>query len=238
MHPYFRAAVAVAAAVLAGGTALAVPAHAATPSCGTSCIDVHSPNFGARFTLDAAKQGMRAGTPVILFRASNTDPAEDFTVAQEGPVSQFRAAGLVGAPLALHYGCVSTVRHPCTGVDDQAYELEYAPFGAPTGMCAGTTAAAGKVTLQPCGVTPGTVWVVDTFDTRLGSSKVPLIDGLDTNFSHPSVLTYPGSGYPTDQPRPQLYTSGITGSAAGGGGPVLGTVADNQLWQASMGVLP
>ena len=51
-----------------------------------------------------------------------------------------------------------------------------------------------------------TVWIVDTNDSpaTLQPGFVPLINGSDTNFSHPFVLTYPPNGYPTDKPRPQL----------------------------------
>ena len=38
-----------------------------------------------------------------------------------------------------------------------------------------------------------------------------MINGSDTNFSHPFVLTYPSNGYPTDIPRPQLMSSNLTG---------------------------
>ena len=63
------------------------------------------------------------------------------------------------------------------------------------------------VTLQPCGVSSNTVWIVDTYDSAGGPvhhGYVPLINGSDTNFSQPFVLTYPKSGFPTDTPRPQL----------------------------------
>jgi len=66
---------------------------------------------------------------------------------------------------------------------------------------------------------------------------VPLINGSDTNFSHPFVLTYPKNGYPTDKPRPQLITQNLTGFTGNFLVPVLGTVNDNQLWGADFGVL-
>ena len=44
---------------------------------------------------------------------------------------------------------------------------------------------------------------------------LPLINGSDTNFSQPFVLTYPQSGYPTDVPRPQLLVGKITGLSRG-----------------------
>ena len=44
--------------------------------------------------LDVLRQGEKVGQPIILFRASNADPAEDFTVTSQGQVSSFYAAGL------------------------------------------------------------------------------------------------------------------------------------------------
>jgi hypothetical protein len=243
---YFFAAAALAAMPLAG-LATAGTASAITPSCGHNCLDVFSHNFGTfahpAFVLDVYKQGQKVGQPVILFRTSNSDPAEDFTVSAQGTVNDFFNAGLVSAAVNLHYGCVPSAMIQCTGPgftfpDDQAYELEYAPFGADTGLCAGlaTTAVANEgVTLQPCGVTARTVWIVDTLDSPFTIS-VPLINGSDTNFSHPFVATYPAGSYPTDKPRPQVFVTNITGQA-NGGGPVLGTVDDNQLWAFDTGVL-
>ncbi len=44
---------------------------------------------------------------------------------------------------------------------------------------------------------------------------MPVINGSDTNFSHPFVLTYPGNGFPTDKPRPQLQVKNLTGFSDG-----------------------
>ena len=64
-----------------------------------------------------------------------------------------------------------------------------------------------------------------------------LINGSDTNFSQPFVLTYPINGFPTDTPRPQLTVTNLTGFSNGHGGPQLGTIQSNQLWSARFGVL-
>jgi hypothetical protein len=240
----------------ASSLAMAGAANAATPSCGPNCIDIFSHQFGTfhhpNFVMDVFKQAQNVGQPIILFRTSNTDPAEDFTVANQGTVNDFFQAGLVSAAVNLHYGggaCfapeadgdTSATDPACDNAapNDQAYEFEYAPYGADSGLCVGTasTAVSGtKVSLQACGVSSKTVWIVDSLDSPM-TNDVPLINGSDTNFSHPFVLTYPGSGYPTDKPRPQLYTANITGSS-NGGGPILGTVNSNQLWAADAGVLP
>jgi hypothetical protein len=157
---------------------------------------------------------------LCLYRTSNTDKAEDFTVSFQGTVSDFYDAGLVSAALNLHYS------------HNWAFEFEYSPNGVGSGMCIGTarTAANGTpVVLVPCGSSAKSVWVVDSRDS-IGHGYVPLINGSDTNFSHPYVLHYPGNGHPTDTPRPQLNTYQLQKYSNG-------TVFDNELWGASFGVL-
>jgi len=223
------------AGALSAGTA-----SAATPSCGNSCINIFSHQFGTHklpnYVVDVLRQGEKVGQPIILFRTANFDPAEDFTVAFQGTVSDFFAAGLVSAAVDLHYGG-GAKGFP----NDFAFENEYAPFGVDSGLCLGVAATAFNdegVTLQPCGVSSKTVWIVDTFDSPVTLFKgyVPLINGSDTNFSHPFVLTYPNNSFPTDKPRPQLVVTNITGSS-NGPGPVLGTVNVDQLWGADFGIL-
>ena len=83
-------------------------ASAATPSCGWSCVNIFSHNYGTHhhpgFVLDVLRQGEKVNQPVILFRTSNSDPAEDFTVSYQGQVSDFNTAGLMTNSMALHYG--------------------------------------------------------------------------------------------------------------------------------------
>ena len=201
-------------------------ANAATPSCGHRCIDIFSREFGTHkhpaFVLDVFRQKAQTGQAIILWQASNHDAAEDFTVSQQGTVGDFFAAGLVTAALNLHYSKL------------QAFEFQYAPNGVGSGFCVGvgTTAAVGTpVALEPCGVSSKTLWIADSFDTIRGG-YVPLINGSDTNFSHPFVLNYPGNGaFPTDRPRPQLTTWTLSKYSTG-------TVFDNQMWGANFGVLP
>ena len=266
-----KVAAAAATLTLVGGVGMAGAltagtASAATPSCGITCIDVFSKQFGTHahpnFVVDVLRQGERVGQPIILFRTANFDPAEDWTVAFQGLTSDFLAAGLVSPAVALHYGCLPisqggkspTCFDPATrtGVfpDDPAFENEYAPFGVNSGLCMGvaSTAVAGEgVTLQPCGVSSKTVWILDSIDIAFSfafeKSFVPLINGSDTNFSQPFVLTYPAAGFPTDRPRPQLITTNLTGFShftpitGGEGGIQNGTVNANQLWGADFGTL-
>jgi hypothetical protein len=234
---------AAATLTLIGGVGAvgASAAHAATPSAGPTAIDIFSRDFGTHahpnFVFDDWRQGEKVGQPQILFRTANFDPAEDYYFSYEGLVSDFYAAGLVSPEVDLHYGggVSTTDGFP----DDAAFELEYSPYGVDSGLCAGlaTTAISGeKVTLQPCGVSSKTVWIVDSADA-IGSGYVPLINGSDTNFSHPFVLTYPANAYPTDNPRPELYVSNLTGSLGANAVPLAGTINSNQLFGADFGVL-
>ncbi len=206
------------------GAAGALSANAATPSCGHDCIDIFSHEFGTHhnpaFVLDVWRQAAKVGQPIILYRTSNTDKAEDFTISFQGTVADFFAAGLVSSALDLHYSA------------DWAYEIEYSPNGVNSNLCVGVGTTAANLTpvsLQPCGVSAKTVWVVDSSNTIKGF-YVPLINGSDTNFSHPYVLHYPGNGYPTDVPRPQLNTYTLQTYSNG-------TVFDNEMWGANFGIL-
>jgi hypothetical protein len=242
------------------GVLSAGPASAATPSCGIACVNLFSYQFGTHrspnYVVDVLRQGERIGQPVILFRDANYDPAEDWTVAFQGTVADFFAAGLVSSTTALHYGCIATVNFPdcpfsvattgTPGVDSNflAFENEYAPFGVESGLCLGVATTAFNdegVTLQPCGVSAKTVWILDTLDQQFthawAHGYIPLINGSNTNFSHPFVLTYPDIRFPTDKPRPQLVVTNLTGFSFHVGN-LFGTGANgNQLWGATFGEL-
>ncbi len=237
----------------AGVLAPATPANAATPSCGLTCIDIFSHQFGhhraPNYLLDVWQQHIRIGQPIILYRSSNNDLAEDFRLEFQGTVADFFAVGMVSSALALHYGCIGTgptQNFPdCFGlnivVNDPAFEIEYTPLGQFSGLCVGvaSTAVQGeKVSLQECGASSKTVWVVDIFDQPFTffTGYAPLINGSDTNFSQPFVLTYPQSGFPTDKPRPVLEVDNLQGYSHGFP-PILNypSLVDNQLWGADFG---
>ena len=244
---------AAAALTLVGGVGAVgtMSAGAATPSCGHSCIDVFNRAFSSHsnpsFVQDVLRQGEKVGQPIILFRQSNSDPAEDFTVSYQGQVSDFYAAGLVSASLDLHYGGGCAVYTPpptgtitpgsCSGYypDDFAFEVEYSPYGVDSGLCVGvpaTAAADTYVSLQPCGATAKTVWIQDVDNaTGFVDSYTPFINGSDTNFSHPYVLDYPHNSYPTDMPRAQLITNELELNAHHD------IVQDTQEWSENFGTL-
>ena len=103
--------------------------------------------------LDVLRQGANLGQPVILFRTSNSDPAEDFTVSFQGTTSDFFAAGLVSSAVALHYGCNGANGGPfvtcAAGVDDPAFEAEYAPYGVDSGLCVGVAPPPSRTRRSP-----------------------------------------------------------------------------------------
>jgi hypothetical protein len=248
----------------AGVLATSVSANAETPSCGLSCLDIFSQEFGHHhdpgFVLDVYQQHIKIGQPIILFRESNADLAEDFRPEFQGTVADFYAASMVTAAFALHYGCIpigaagAPANNPdgnfpdCFGTDltfnDPAFEIEYTPNGQFSGLCVGVASTAVQeegVTLQECGASSKTVWAIDLFDQPFDAfvtGYAPLINGSDTNFSQPYVLTYPQSGYPTDKPRPQLQVDNLTGYSQGFPPVIIlnyPTVPDYQLWGADLG---
>src|SRR5579863_2774716 len=95
---------------MAGVLGTSVSASAETPSCGFGCLDIFSHEFGTHhdplFVLDVYQQHIRIGQPIILFRESNADQAEDFKPELQGTVADFLAAQMVTPAFALHYGCI------------------------------------------------------------------------------------------------------------------------------------
>jgi hypothetical protein len=190
----------------------------ASVPCGAFCANYFTQKYGPGFVLNDFRGRQATGTRVTLHYASNSDPAEDWSIWPTGTVRQLASFGIVSRALALHYGA------------DQAFEAEFAPYGTPTGLCAGLVgvAASGEsVTLQWCGQSGKTVWVIDAADQA--GSYAPLINGSDRNFSDPQVLTEPG--WPARWPRPQLLSYRLQKFADG-------IVYDDQMWDNTTGVLP
>jgi hypothetical protein len=153
---------AAATLTVAGGvsTVGTLSASAATPQCGNACIEIFSKEFGTPTSpgfVETVFLGIpAAGVPTILHRASSSDPAEDLIVPLAGTVSTFYADGMVSAAVNSHYG------------SEHAAQIEYAPLGKPTGLCAAlaTTAYQNEgLTLQPCSTPGTTVWIIDTADS-------------------------------------------------------------------------
>lgn len=212
---------------LAGSLGAAVPlaASGATPYCRNYCSDIFSYKFSTHsnpdYVFDVLGQQAKAGQPVVLLAASKYDPGEDFAASNQGPVSDFYAAGYVTLALDKHYSSLSVL------------EIQYSPDGSGSGLCVGvgSTAVDGTpVVLEPCGVSARTLWVVDSHDSISGG-YVPLINGSDTSFPDPYVLHYPGGANPKDLPRAQLNTYALQRYPNN-------HVFNNEIWGSDYGVLP
>jgi hypothetical protein len=223
---------------LVGGVSAAgtLAAQAATPSCYEHCAEVFSQKSGHMFILDVLLQHVKAGQPIVLYRASNADAGEDFTIFESARVSRFADDGLVSSAVAVRYGggCarVSSVTHNCVThyANDWAYKFEYAPDGVPSGLCMGVAKAPAdgtKVVLESCGDLTKTTWVAAA-NAAIGNGYVPLVNGSDTNVKDPYVLNFPGSASPVQMPTPQLTTWQLQHYPDGG-------VFNNQLWNADFG---
>lgn len=132
------------AAVLFGVLLGVTSARAATPGCGAipngGCSSWQTPGGGG-LDLDVYRQLTAADTPLIVYTATSSDPAEDFEVVPvpAGAVSVYTYAG-------------SQV--PTT----QAFvNIEYAPLGRPSGMCVSDIdPVANEVAeLRPCNLVAG-----------------------------------------------------------------------------------
>ena len=197
-------------------------ANAATPAptgCGSPCTDLFSPAFGTAtppaFVLDVRNQAGQVGEPVIVARASGTNPGEDFVLNVQGVVSDFVAAGLMSPGLGALYSNLIVA------------EIEYVPSGVATGFCVGVGATPGlgtPVTLQPCGVSVRTTWIFDPETTSTGSYDALISGATNRNFQHPYSLT-------TLLPGLQLFTAPMESTLPA-------KVFAHQLWGQFQGALP
>ena len=204
---------------LAGALTTAGPAAASSLSCGGSCVNTFNQNLGPAFALGVLRQGEKVGQPIILFKTTISEPAEDYRTSFQGTVADFYQADLVDAEPALHYDCVPPVNsRDCYGQSSIPVNepIEYAPYGAGSGLCASVTATASSgegVTLPAGGVPAKTLGIADIIGNpaTLLTGSVPQINSANTNFSQTSP--------------PFLIISR----------PELGTVNDSQLWVADFG---
>jgi hypothetical protein len=207
--------------ILACGLSAAatVPAGASTTQCGSACVQIFSKLYGPGF-VESAFQGIAAaGQPTVLHAASDSDPTGDFINPLGHPVlvSTFYAEGMVSAAVNAHYGT------------EPAVQVEYAPYGQPTGLCAGVATTAYQnegLSLQPC-TTPGTtVFIIDHNDSPgTWPAYFPIVDASTTDFTHPYTMTIDGN--PAHKPFPQITLQRMHGNPT--------DVPDNQLWEAPAG---
>jgi hypothetical protein len=212
------AAVITASVGASAGVATAATSHPKdTVACGSSCVSLFSDQLGSSVTQNAfvngdTGAGGRVGTPVNLHVAGNFRPNGDFTRSIDGFVFQF--CGFLANDFFSPTSFICT-HYPFFVVS----EFNWSPFGNQSGLCTGVARAiAGEqVTLRPCGVSANTLWIADRINSTQGTNCLvptgqpvapgdpsvnfcPLINGGDTNFSQPLVLTLnTGTNKPTNQ---------------------------------------
>jgi hypothetical protein len=211
---------------LAGGLSAAglLPASAATPQCGNACVEVYSMKYATPASLGFVETVFLGialpGVPTIVRPASSSNPAEDLIIPMAGPVSRFYAQGMVSAAVNEHYG------------SETAVQLEYAPHGNPTGLCAAVVTAAyqnERLSLQPCSTPGTTVWILDVADSpATAPAYFPIVNGSDTDFVHPFAMTILGN--PAYRPFTPIIMQHLRGNP--------GSVPANQLWGAHHGTTP
>lgn len=217
------AAAAVTASLSLGAGAASAGTHATkgTEACGFNCINFFSKALGPHVTENAfvpgdTGSGGKVGQKINLHLFSNTRPNGDFT-----PDIIAHVSSLCGSLFAsTSYVCM---HFPNFWV----FEFNWSPFGNQSGLCVGVAVAqlAGQnVTLQPCGASTRTLWIADRAHGTNGDCRIgfppffhfpnfcPWINGSDTQFSHPLVLTLDtGTSHPTNQlfvRRQNLLTNG------------------------------
>ena len=218
---------AAATLTIAGGlsTAGTLPASAATPQCGNACVEVYSAKFATPTSLGFVETVFLGipvrGVPTEVRPASSSNPAEDLIVPLGGPVhvSQFYADGMVSAAVNEHYR------------SELAVQIEYAPYGKPTGLCTAVATTAYQdepLSLQPCSTPGTTVWILDIADSPATYPPYfPIVNGSDTDFVHPFAMTILGD--PADQPFTPIIMQHLTGNP--------GSVPANQLWGDAHGTV-
>ena len=210
---------------LAGGlsTAGTVAARAATTQCGDNCLEVYSMKYATPTDLGFVETVLLGiplrGVPTTVEQASSSNPAEDLIVPAPGKVkvSTWYADGMVSAAVNAHY------------MDDLAVQIEYAPYGHPTGLCTAVATTAYQnehLSLQPCSRPGVTVWILDFNDAAGAAPYFAIVNGSDTDFAHPFAMTILGN------PAQQLVTPIIMQHLIGNPG----NVPANQLWGAHPGV--
>ena len=213
---------AAAVLTLAGGLSAAgtVAASAATPQCANHCLTPKSaayPGFVETVLFGIPLRGV----PTIVSPAAGWNPAEDFTLPTSTPVNAayYYARGMVSAAVASQYG----------GTGYAAVQIEYAPYGKPTGLCSGIATTAYQdeaLSLQPCSTPDTTVWILDFKDSQI-PGDYSIINASTTDFTHPFVMTILGN------PAQQLFTPIILQHLIGNPG----NVPANQLWATAAGTL-
>jgi hypothetical protein len=227
-----------AAAVVASSLGLSVGTASAvthvkkdTVACGSSCVSLFSAQLGSSTTLNAyvpgdTGAGGKVGQKVNMHLAGNFRPNGDFEPSISGFVFQY--CGFLANDFFSPTSYVCT-HYPFFDV----IELNWAPFGNESALCAGVAkggVAGESVTLQDCGMSANTVWILDRNNATLGTdcrvattppvgpgndpsvNYCPWINGGDTKFSQPLVMTLnTGTQKPTNQVmlQPESHVGGL-----------------------------
>jgi hypothetical protein len=213
---------AAAVLTLAGGlsTAGTVAASAATTQCGDNCLEVYSMKYATPTDLGFVETVLLGiplrGVPTIVQQASSSNPAEDLILTATGrvKVSQWYADGMVSAAVNAHFG------------NEFAVQIEYAPYGHPTGLCTAVATTAYQnegLSLQPCSAPGVTIWILDTPNA---AQYFPIVNGSDTDFVHPFAMTILGN--PAHQLITPIILQHLIGSPS--------SAPANQLWGAHFGI--
>jgi len=172
---------ALALSVIGGvGAAGTLTANAASTKCGAVCTSYYSVALGKGYLANVVNQAVQAGEPVNLAKATDKNPGEDFAPFDEGLVTDFNKAGIISAGLDKLYAELHVI------------EIQYVPAGSPSGLCVGvgsTPSAGTVVTLQACGVTARTTWIVEPVTTTAGTYDELFSGATASNFQHPFSLT-------------------------------------------------
>jgi len=213
---------AAAVLTLAGGLSAAgtVAASAATPQCGNNCLTPRSaayPGFVETVFFGIPLRGV----PTIVSPAAGWNPGEDFILPTGHPenAAYYLANGMVSAAVASQYG----------GTGYAAVQIEYAPYGHPTGLCSGIATTAYQdeaLSLQPCSTPDTTVWILDFKDSQI-KGDYSIINASTTDFINPFVMTILGN------PAQQLFMPIILQHLIGNPG----NVPANELWATASGTL-
>lgn len=218
-----KAVAGLAGLVIAGGACLvgiatAPVAGAASTACGRTCLSLYNQKFGTADVSAVSGQTSIPGQPatvneVVKLEAAAPSTTEDWERAFEGTVNDWFNAGLINATLDEQYG------------PDQTFEFQYTPGNVSTGLCLGVTSTpvqGANATLQPCGVSPKTLWIDDTADASGGYA--PFVNGAGTQYPAPFVLAASKAGGNLKTRALRINKKGV--------------IAKAQMWQLISGVLP
>jgi hypothetical protein len=214
-----------AGVALAAGFFTAVPltATAATQACGENCISVFNRGLGTyeRPNIVETILGGKAevGTSVVLAPVGQNDPAQD-TIPDLRMLDSFYGEGLISKKVYRRWRGFPAV------------QIQYAPLGVGTGMCVGLDSAPRQgqgLTLQPCGVSARTVWILDIKGVPQ-ERFFAIINSATKKIRRPFAMDYAGPAPEGETPEPiRVRRLEFKGKDR--------LLPDRQVWGAAQGVL-